>query len=93
MDGQAVTAATPELLAVRLSSLERARKARAEGVALNPIQKSEAQPQSLRLAINAKCYDCQGQDADPGWRQRIADCNDVACPLVPVRPYQQKGKR
>ncbi len=92
MDGEAVTAATPELLDVRLSSLARARKARAEGASLNPIQKSEAQPQSLRLAINAKCYDCQGQDADPGWRQRIADCNDVACPLVPVRPYQKLGK-
>lgn len=62
------------------------------GETRSPIEKSEQNPTSLRLAINAKCYDCQGQDADPGWRQRIADCNDVACPLVPVRPYQKLGK-
>ena len=44
------------------------------GETRSPIEKSEQNPTSLRLAINAKCYDCQGQDADPGWRQRIADC-------------------
>ena len=29
-----------------------------ERVALDPLDKAKANPKSLRLAINAKCYDC-----------------------------------
>lgn len=80
-------------------TLEKARRARAEAAELRrdqglkvtktPIEKATENPSSLRLAINAKCYDCQGQDADPGVKKRIAFCECVDCPLHPVRPYQK----
>lgn len=57
------------------------------GPAQNPAEKAKSNPSSRSLAIAAKCFDCQGEDADPGWRWRIGNCA-AACPLVPVRPYQ-----
>lgn len=57
----------------------------------NPLEKAVANPESLRLAINAKCYDCIGQDADPDWRGSIRECICTDCPLYPVRPYQPKS--
>lgn len=56
---------------------------------LNPVEKAGKNPKSLRLAVNAKCYDCQGRDCDPGWRSRVGECSVVTCPLHPVRPYQR----
>jgi hypothetical protein len=56
---------------------------------LNPIEKAQLNPTSLRCAINAKCFDCQGADADVGVRKRIGDCPSQTCPLFPVRPYQK----
>ena len=52
---------------------------------------------SLRQPIDAKCRDCI---VDPGngmgtWREQIAQCTALACPLWPVRtgpgsgPYQR----
>jgi hypothetical protein len=58
-------------------------------VQLNPLEKAAKNPTSLRLAINAKCWDCQGGDCDPGIRQRIGACSVTKCPLHPVRPYQR----
>jgi hypothetical protein len=81
-----------------LTPLEKARQKtrelRAAGVILrkNPLEKAAAKPTSLRLAITAKCYDCVGQDADPGWHGRIRDCLCPKCPLHPVRPYQQRAQ-
>ena len=54
----------------------------------NPIEKARNKPTSLRFAINGKCYDCQGQDADPNVSQRIKTCECPDCTLYPVRPYQ-----
>lgn len=54
----------------------------------NPIEKALENPKSLRLAINAKCYDCEGRDADPKVKWRIGNCQCHDCPLYPVRPYQ-----
>jgi hypothetical protein len=78
--------------------LEAARAARAAMLAngetverLDPIQKAAARPQSLRLAINAKCFDCQGGPSDAGIRNRISVCTVQKCPLHPVRPYQREG--
>jgi hypothetical protein len=65
-----------------------ARRKAAESPRLDPIEKAMRNPTSLRLAINAKCYDCEGRDADPNVRQRIGDCRVPKCPLYPVRPYQ-----
>lgn len=55
---------------------------------LDPLERARRKPGSLRLAINAKCYDCGGRDADPGWRERIRTCVIPSCSLYPVRPYQ-----
>lgn len=57
----------------------------------DPLQKAAARPDSLRLAINAKCYDCIGRDGDTDWRGSIRGCVCCDCPLYPVRPYQPKN--
>ncbi len=70
---------------------ERAAAIRAAGGTLqrlDPLEKAAKKPTSLRLAINAKCYDCQGRDCDPKVRYRIGTCTNTKCPLHPVRPYQ-----
>jgi hypothetical protein len=55
----------------------------------DPIQKLATNPKSLRLSVNAKCYDCEGGDADPGVRARIGGCKVTTCGLWAVRPYQK----
>lgn len=59
------------------------------GPRLNPIERLAINPTSLRLAITAKCYDCMGRDADPGFHRRIRECGCATCPLHAVRPYQR----
>lgn len=56
---------------------------------LDPIEKARRNPASLRLAINGKCWDCQGSMSDPGIRERIGTCPITSCCLHPVRPYQR----
>jgi hypothetical protein len=80
-----------------LTPLEKARAVtaarRAAGEVIkrrNPIEKLGDNPKSLRLAINAKCYDCQGQDSDPKVRYRIGTCSVTGCPLHAVRPHQRR---
>ena len=34
-------------------------------VRLNPMEKLKANPKSMRASINASCWQCQGEDADP----------------------------
>lgn len=58
-------------------------------VRLDPIAKARANPRSLRLAINGKCWDCIGRGADPNPRGAIRDCRIKDCTLWPVRPYQR----
>lgn len=84
--------------AVPLSALDKARLAsaalRASGVPLerlDPIEKARRNPQSLRLAINGKCWDCIGAGADPRPRDAIRHCTITDCPLWPVRPYQHSA--
>lgn len=55
----------------------------------SPIEKAAANPKSLRLAITAKCYDCEGRDSDPNPRGRVRECSIRTCPLWPVRPWQR----
>ena len=57
----------------------------------DPLQKSRENPNSLRISINAKCWDCQGAGFDPGCKEAIRDCLDTDCPLHAVRPYQRKA--
>jgi len=84
---------------MNMSALDKAREAqRAKREAgeieiLDPIEKSRRKPDSLRLAINGKCWDCIGGASDPGPRQRIRDCPCTDCTLYQVRPYQNvKGR-
>lgn len=77
------------------SALEMARERRREMaeagikvVVKNPLEKLAERPESLRLAINAKCYQCEGGDSDPGVKQRIGTCSIRDCGLWAVRPYQ-----
>lgn len=56
---------------------------------LNPIDKAKLKPKSLRYAINARCWQCQGEDADPGVRWRTGNCEIPSCALYPHRPYQR----
>lgn len=48
---------------------------------------------SLREAIDAKCKDCIFDECEPGrWRQQVAACTCITCPLYPVRPLpRQRG--
>ena len=70
---------------------------RAEGwkpVYLNPVDAAKANPGSMKAAIKAFCWTCVGQDADPGAKFRVRDC-DVGpkCPLYDHRPWQKvKGR-
>ena len=79
------------------SALEKARKRREEmreaGESierLNPIEKARRNPNSLRLAVNAKCWECMGGGLDPGTVRLIRECAAPDCPLWPVRPYRDK---
>lgn len=60
-------------------------------VVLTPLEKHFRAPTSLRLAINAKCYDCVGQDGDANWRRQVGTCVVVKCPLHSLRPFQPKA--
>ena len=78
------------------TGLELARRKRAElkeagikVVILNPIEKARRNPQSLRYAINGKCFDCVGAGNDPNPRGAIRECAISDCTLHPVRPYQR----
>lgn len=64
---------------------------RAAGVVaqrLNPQERASAHPQSLRFAVDAKCWDCEGGDDDPNVQWRIGNCVCPGCPLYPVRPHR-----
>jgi hypothetical protein len=54
---------------------------------ITPTQRSRLHPKSLRLAINAQCYDCIYDKADVGsWRQQVEACPSANCPLYCQRP-------
>lgn len=48
---------------------------------------------SLRKSIDAKCKDCLYDPECGGgtWRQQIAKCSSIGCPLWPVRPAPRPG--
>ncbi len=57
---------------------------------LNPFDKAKANPQSLRLAINAKCCDCCAQE---NWHNRTRYCNIFGCGLWQVRPHAKDATK
>ena len=48
---------------------------------------------SLRKAIDAKCKDCiyDPQCGGGTWREQIAQCSSVCCPLWPIRTGPRSG--
>lgn len=70
-----------------------ARRAAGETIErLDPVQRAKRKPTSLKLAIAARCFQCQGEDQDPGVRQRIRDCGcEATCALWPHRPGANKN--
>ena len=73
---------------LRGTSVERAPGRKKGSINIDPLGRAALNPKSLRKAINAMCFDCQGGNADPGVTQRIRTCEIPTCPLHPVRPYQ-----
>lgn len=51
-----------------------------------PIEKLAENPKSLRLAVNAQCFDCMGRSSTAA--SDIRGCTAKTCPLFSVRPYQ-----
>lgn len=60
---------------------------------LDPVEKAKRNPGSLKLAIRAHCYLCEGGDSDPGVRYRVGTCAlEDKCPLWRHRPWQRLSK-
>jgi len=71
------------------SGLKKAHKKRQEmrdaGIEIkkrNPYEILEDNPKSMRAAINAKCYDCNGEES---WLARTKYCNITDCSLWSFR--------
>jgi hypothetical protein len=85
-----------QLAQKKLTPLQLAQKKQREmreaGIAperFDPIEKARRNPNSLRAAINAKCWDCVGAGFDPNPRRLIRECPcGKYCGLYPVRPYK-----
>ena len=50
---------------------------------LDPFEKAKLNPKSLRMAINAYCYDCCCEQ-----RSEVRLCPAGGCPLHHLRPWQ-----
>ena len=58
------------------------------GPKMSPTERAKKSPKSMRAAVNAYCYTCEGEDADPKWQWRVGNCTIPACPLYGFRPHQ-----
>lgn len=77
-----------------VEALEALKKKRAAGEVFytnNPLRMLQRHPSSIKAAVRAQCFVCQGGTLDKtpekGWRQRISFCGKSDCPLYYVRPY------
>lgn len=54
----------------------------------NPVERSLADPTSLRKAVDAKCYLCIYDEHGTGsWKDQVRQCSvGDACPLFKCRP-------
>ena len=60
-----------------------------------PTETLRRKPESLRAAINAKCFDCIYDPANgpPGtWRRQIAACPIKTCALWPFRAKSNSAR-
>lgn len=86
---------TETTLAPLQQAQARMREMREQGIQierLDPLQKAQANPKSLRLAINAKCFDCVGRGHDSNWRGAVGQCAITECGLWAARPYQSQSQ-
>ena len=58
---------------------------KARGPNLSPLEKAQKNPKSLRAAIDAKCFQCQGDGEDPGTWERVRTCTIPDCGLYLLR--------
>jgi hypothetical protein len=73
-------------------ALRRYREAGGKPERLDPVARALKKP-TPRNCIAAKCWQCQGGDADPKPKERIRDCQIVDCGIWPLRPYTRiRGK-
>ena len=54
---------------------------------LDPFEKANQNPKSLRMAINAYCYDCCCEQ-----KQEVRLCPANGCPFHHLRPWQIKER-
>lgn len=85
----AVKKSAMAVLRAKANSAAVARKAAGLSARKNPIERAKEDPTSKTKAIAAKCFDCEGQDADPCVSWRIGNCTAPNCGLFPVRPHQR----
>ena len=84
MNGLRMTAMNEKSVAALAEYQAKVKSGEIVVVQKTPMQKHLENPTSLRLAINAQCYDCMGQ----GTPTEIRNCTATKCPLYPVRPYR-----
>ncbi len=69
---------------------EKKRQQKEDGIIVKSKNPREAwedgKQKSLRKSINAKCFDCCGEEL---YRNRIKFCNIIDCELWHVRPYSK----
>jgi hypothetical protein len=75
---------TEDLTPLQKAAIKRKRNREAGIKPPNPIERSKLKPNSMRLAINAMCFDCMGQES--GWRKMVKLCSSPNCPLYKLRP-------
>jgi len=51
---------------------------------IDPIEKAEQNPNSLKYAIRAKCFNCSGFE-----KKEVTNCEMFDCELFNVRPWQK----
>ena len=80
------------MIKVREKSAQARRERKEAGIPVmvrDPMKRLAANPTSWRLAINAMCWQCQGENADPFVKWRIGNCVCKDCALWRLRPYQK----
>ncbi len=77
----------------RAAAAEARARRKAEGLPATrtPVEAANQAPGSLRLAIRAMCWECEGRDEDPHVKWRIGNCQITDCPLWRHRPYQKQA--
>jgi len=92
-NSQSVIASQEDKQQKRIEALGKAREKKRllkiqDESGINPILKAKLNPHSKVMAIAAKCCDCVGTNANPGWMTEIRKCPVTSCPLFNFRPYK-----